>query len=143
MAKGARSAKPQVAAVPAAESESKVVKRRTGQRTLAVRRIKTEQSKNALQKPAVPRAVMGRFIRAIAREVDPVNAVHWAKEGMRAVHTATEHCFVDLFKSMAVVSGSNKRVTTMERDWEVAMRLRSANDLCLINNPDVTSSRIF
>lgn len=143
MAKGARSAKPQTAAAASGTDSVKVAKRRTGQRTLAVRRIKKEQSKNSLQKPAVPRAVMGRYIRAIAREVDPANPMHWAKGGQRAVHTATEHYFVDFFKSMAVVSGSSKRVTSMERDLEVVLSLRTADDLGLINHPEVSSARIF
>lgn len=144
MAKGSFKAKPQKARKEEDGSAAVVKhKRRTGTRTLQVRRIKKEQVENSQRKPAVPRAVMGRFIRHVARDVDPTHPVHWSKDAMRAVHSAAEHYLVDAFKSAAVVSGANKRILTMERDWTVVLQLRTSDDLGTHDHPEIVSARVF
>ncbi|KZO95173.1 histone-fold-containing protein [Calocera viscosa TUFC12733] len=108
------------AAPPSPRTERK--KRRYRPGTLALREIRKYQKSTDLLVQKLP---FSRLVREIAQDMTTVNrAIRWQSSALRALQEATEAYLVHLFEDAYLCTIHAKRVTLMQRDLQLARRIR-------------------
>ncbi|EJU05757.1 histone H3 variant [Dacryopinax primogenitus] len=97
-------------------------KRRYRPGTLALREIRKYQKTTDLLLQKLP---FSRLVREIATDMTTLNRdVRWQSSALRALQEATEAYLVHLFEDAYLCTLHAKRVTLMQRDLQLARRIR-------------------
>ncbi|KAF2203728.1 histone-fold-containing protein, partial [Delitschia confertaspora ATCC 74209] len=92
--------------------------------TRALQEIRRYQKSTDLLLRKLPFA---RLVREIALEVDPNGEIlRWQSQAIAALQEATEAFLVNLFEHANLCAIHAKRVTIMQKDIQLARRLRAA-----------------
>ncbi|KZT59780.1 histone-fold-containing protein [Calocera cornea HHB12733] len=97
-------------------------KRRYRPGTVALREIRRYQKSTDLLVQKLP---FSRLVREIALDMTTINRnIRWQSSALRALQEATEAYLVHLFEDAYLCTIHAKRVTLMQRDLQLARRIR-------------------
>ena len=89
--------------------------------TVALREIRRYQKSTDL---LIPKAPFGRLVREITKELYKGKEFMWSRFAVEAAQAALEAYLVDIFGDANLCAIHAKRVTLMQKDMYLAMRLR-------------------
>ncbi|TVY85200.1 histone H3-like centromeric protein hH3v [Lachnellula suecica] len=99
-------------------------KRRYRPGTLALKEIRRYQSSTELLMKKLP---FSRLVREIAQGLRPANdGMRWQSQAIQALQEASEAFLVHLFEDTNLCAIHAKRVTIMQKDIQLARRIRGA-----------------
>lgn len=75
----------------------------------------------------IPKASFMRLVRQIGVDILDYN-IRWTQYGMRALHIAAEQYMIGLFEDSYLCAEHCKRVTLMQKDMQLARRIRGVQD---------------